>query len=686
MKNLAKFLVLLIAFAITAPAILANSATSPTSKASDNQLFKAYHQIKLVKPDTAWAAHRFSMFIHWGLYSQLGGVWNDKPVEWGYSEQIQSFAGIFGDYYAATAKDFKAQKWNADSIAALAKAAQMKSIVMTAKHHDGFCMYATRYSKYNVVDATPFGRDPLMELSKACKKAGLRFGIYFSLIDWNFPQAYPISSHNADPITPEHHQYNMNQVRELLTNYGQVSEIWFDMGSLTRQQSSELYNLVTSLQPSCMVSGRLGNDFGDFAVMADNACPDYNIGIPWQSAGSVYKETWSYRSWQKRDNLNGKIEEKINTLKNIVNRGGNYLLNIGPRGDGSVVEFERDLLLAMGCRLRDSSYILSGHDNNSSNTESGNSNGISSNTKSSSNNSISIGSRSNNLNPLVTSGTLNFSNARPIYGYSCFDYYSSFRSIIGYEWNFNGQNSTPYILYHAGDYGKELLFTLNGTTYPVKLDGDTEVPIRQNILHPSKSNHLKIRYSFILNKGRSSFAEQFIDPKAAEAVQSIYTKTDLAMAEQAGWKSIPNTEIGAEFTYGGAAWKNNLWIAHIIESDYAENVLAEFADGHKGGAADAIEIWLNGKQLLKMAYTNIAPAAEYVNLPLQKGNNTLIVKLHNRFEDQINYTFTTNIPQQYYKQYLPFKIHGKNKYNLKITAPNQKGGKDIGLREVSVCL
>lgn len=675
MKKQILFLTFLIAFATTT-AVAASATVKATVIASE--------QVKSVKPDTTWTANRFSMFIHWGLYSQLGGVWNGKPVEWGYSEQIQSFAGIFGDYYAATAKDFTAQKWNADSIAALAKAAQMQSIVMTAKHHDGFSMYATKHSKYNVVEATPFGRDPLMELSKACKKAGLRFGIYFSLIDWNFPQAYPISSHNADPITPEHHKHNMNQVRELLTNYGPVSEIWFDMGSLTREQSSELYNLVTTLQPSCMVSGRLGNDFGDFAVMADNACPDYRIGIPWQSAGSVYKETWSYRSWQKRDDLNGKIGEKIATLRNIVNHGGNYLLNLGPRGDGSVVEFERDLLLAMGQRLRDSSAILHGYninggsaDNNiSSNSSSKRSNINNDGNGSSKRNNISnnSGSNSNNRPPLITSGTLNFENASPIYGYSCFDYYSSSRSIIGYEWNFTGQKNTPYIVYHAGDYGKELLFTLNGTTHPVKLNGTAT--------QLSQTNHPTIKYSFLLSNGRSSFAEQFIDPKATEALQSLYTKTDLAMAEKAGWKIT-----GTAFTYKGAKWKSNLWIAHIIESDCTENILAEFTNGNGGGCADAIEIWLNGKQLLKMAYTNVKPVAEYVNLPLQKGSNTLLVKLHNRFEEQINYSFTTNIPQQYYKQYLPFKIPGKaKKYNLKITSPTQKGGKDIGLRDLTIKL
>ena len=105
---------------------------------------------------------------------------------------------------------------------------------------------------------------------------GIEFGVYYSLIDGHFPQAYPISSHNADPITPQHFEFNMNQVREIMTNYGDISEIWFDMGSLTLQQSKQLYELVDELQPNCMISGRLGNDYVDFSVMADNEYPIIN--------------------------------------------------------------------------------------------------------------------------------------------------------------------------------------------------------------------------------------------------------------------------------------------------------------------------------------------------------------------------------------------------------------------------
>lgn len=299
-----------------------------------------------------WQANKFSMFIHYGLYSQAGGVWMGQPVKQGYSEQILSFGVHFSDWYEALARDFNATQWNADSIATLAKESGMRSIIFTSKHHDGFCMFNTQTTPYNIVKATPTRRDVMHELATACRKQGLNFGVYFSLIDWHFPPAMPISSHNADSIPPAHHQYNIKQVREILTNYGPISELWFDMGSLTPHQSQELYLLVHQLQPNCKISGRLGNGYHDFSVMADNQLPHMPMANPWQTAASIYPETWGYRSWQKHIPLKEKINEKITDLVKVVARGGNYLLNIGPKGDGAVVPYEKEVLLGIGDWLK----------------------------------------------------------------------------------------------------------------------------------------------------------------------------------------------------------------------------------------------------------------------------------------------------------------------------------------------
>jgi len=297
----------------------------------------------------AWKNERYNMFIHWGgIYSVLGGVWDGKPVTRGLSEQIQAHAGIYSDTYAEVARQFNPEKWDADSMALLAKQAGMKAIVFTSKHHDGFCMWDTKTTDFNVVKATPFKRDVVKELADACKRHGLKFGLYFSNIDWHFPEAAPISSHNSDSIPPLHHQYNLAQIRELLSRYGEISELWFDMGSNTLEQSKEMRDLVHKLQPNCMIGSRLGNDMGDFTVLSDNQQPDYEIGVPWQSPASFFDETWGYRSWQDRVPEEEKFKEKLTSLIKVAGRGGKYLLNIGPKGDGAVVPYERDILLKMG--------------------------------------------------------------------------------------------------------------------------------------------------------------------------------------------------------------------------------------------------------------------------------------------------------------------------------------------------
>lgn len=299
-----------------------------------------------------WKDQKFSMFIHFGAYSHLGGVYNGREISTGLSEQIQAHAGIYSDTYEQITRQFNPVNWNADSIARLAQQAGMRSVVLTSKHHDGFAMFNTAYTDFDIVDGTAFGRDVVGEMAEACRKYKLRFGLYFSLIDWHYPHAYPISSHNSDPITAEHHQYNLRQISELLQNYGDISELWFDMGSMTLEQSREMRDLVKRLQPNCMIGSRIGNDMGDFTVMSDNQEPDYIIGVPWQSPASFFHETWGYRSWQKTVPQDEKYREKLSSLIRVVSRGGNYLLNIGPMGDGSVVPYEAEILKRIGSWLR----------------------------------------------------------------------------------------------------------------------------------------------------------------------------------------------------------------------------------------------------------------------------------------------------------------------------------------------
>ena len=473
-----------------------------------------------------WSSDKYSMFIHFGLYSHLGGVWEGEPVRQGYSEQIQSFAGIFSDWYAETANEFKPVNFNADEIAQLAKDAGMRSIVFTSKHHDGFCMFDTETTGYNSVAMVEGGRDFVRELSEACARCGLNFGLYFSLIDWNYPHAYPISSHNADFVTPQHHEFSKAQVRELLTKYGTISELWFDMGSLEPWQSRELYDLVKSLQPDCMVSGRLGNDVYDFAVMADNKLPQTALHAPWQSAASFFSETWSYRSWQERGDVKDKVAEKLRSLIAVVSGGGNYLLNIGPAADGSVVSFEKDVLLEMGKWLKkhgDAIYgaegspfaqkfswgdvtmkgkvlylFLTGECPEDGSIRLPIKTGRLRNVKGA-NASIKAGECKVTVAPFMYSPkndvhvvtltfdrpvsslvaqkivcqgeTLSWTNAVPGYSYSCFDYYSNYRSTVSYEWNVSMVRSADEIelIYTEDEAGREIVLEVGGELIPVTL-------------------------------------------------------------------------------------------------------------------------------------------------------------------------------------------------------------------------
>lgn len=298
----------------------------------------------------AWRKLGFGIFIHWGLYSELGGVWQGKPVTQGYSEQIQSFANIPPADYANVAGRFSAAKFDADAICGLAKEAGARYIVVTSKHHDGFAMFDTTSTDFNVVRRTPFGKDPLKLLSAACRKIGLGFGVYFSLVDWHAGHAFDPDNNNPIPASME--PLIEQQLRELMTNYGPITEVWFDMSSPTPAQSRRFAAIVRELQPQAAINGRLWNNQGDFVTLGDNEAPPRRLQPPFEVPASIYHETWGYRGWQKREDAPGKVRELVHGLAEARARGGNYLLNIGPMGDGSVVPFEAQVLRGIGAWLR----------------------------------------------------------------------------------------------------------------------------------------------------------------------------------------------------------------------------------------------------------------------------------------------------------------------------------------------
>lgn len=620
------------------------------------------------KPSQGWLDQKFSMFIHFGLYSEYGGVYNGEPVQQGYSEQIQSFAGIFSDWYGNTASKFNPVKWNSDEIVKLAKDAGMKSIVFTSKHHDGFCMYHSKFTDFNIVDATPYAKDMMKELAEACERGGIGFGVYYSLIDWHYPQAYPISSHNADPITPEHYAFNMKQVEEIMTEYGPISEIWFDMGSLTLEQSKGLYDLVNRLQPNCMISGRLGNDYVDFAVMADNEYPEYKLGLPWQTAASMFNETWGYRSWQERGSVQDKVDEKIASLVKVVSRGGNYLLNIGPRGDGSIVEFERDVLLEMGRWLKSNSESIYASKSNPFDhpfsfgdiTTDGNSLYAFINK---SVNAIDIGSfigKVKDVTLLATNKSLNYTqtknslsvqlpqgdlvgpmavvkiafdndyatipssivsgkvltpqNANPLFGHSSLNYYAGYKSLIGYDWTLKSdrKQTSPKIRYTDSEIGRIIELSTKNETQKVSLDVSNPKTI--------KLDNNSVAWGNLYRKpGRGVFGNM---PEEGNG--------DVVIDE--AWKQVSN------FTYGTSTTEKILPRASIvflqeIQSNKEQTIAVEVESGN------AAYILLNGEYVTAHFSPNrIKAQKEIVLLPLKKGENQLVIKLYNGFDKELTYS------------------------------------------------
>lgn len=297
-----------------------------------------------------WQQLGYGMFVHWGLYSELGGVWNGQPVKKGYSEQIQSWAKIPHDEYARVAERFDAKRFDADAICRLAKDAGARYIVVTSKHHDGFAMFDTDSTDFDIVDRTPFGRDPLKLLSDACRRLGLGFGVYFSLIDWHAGHAF--DPDNGNPIPASMEPLIEQQLRELMTQYGPITEVWFDMATPTPEQSRRFAGIVRELQPQAAINGRIWNNVGDFVTLGDNESPPPSMQPPFQTPASIYHATWGYRSWQVRDDRDGKVRELVRGLADVRAAGGNYLLNIGPKGDGSIVPFEAQVLHGIGDWLR----------------------------------------------------------------------------------------------------------------------------------------------------------------------------------------------------------------------------------------------------------------------------------------------------------------------------------------------
>jgi alpha-L-fucosidase len=295
---------------------------------------------------------KYGLFIHWGLYAIPAGEWKGKRIP-GIGEWIMFRTPVPVAEYEQLAKQFNPVKFDADAWVQLAQDAGMRYMVITSKHHDGFAMYGSKVSPYNVVDATPFKRDVLKELSAACQKRGLPLGFYYSQAqDWHERNGIGNTWDFGPDEKKDFDEYLRGkaepQVRELLTGYGPVALIWFDTPrQMTPERGQRFVDIVRSLQPKTLIDGRLGTA-GDYVSTGDNVILPEVKSEAWEVPATI-NHTWGYRKDDQDWKSPGDVTFK---LVDIVSKGGNYLLNVGPMPDGTIPQASQDTLRAAGRWLK----------------------------------------------------------------------------------------------------------------------------------------------------------------------------------------------------------------------------------------------------------------------------------------------------------------------------------------------
>ncbi len=308
-----------------------------------------------------WREARFGMFIHWGLYSIPAGEWNDGT---GHAEWIRTTAQIPLSTYDRFVPQFDPVRFDADAWVRAAIAAGMRYLVITSKHHDGFCLFDSEQTDFDVM-ATPFRRDILRELTDACRRHALRIGWYHSIMDWHHPDYLPRRGWETDRSEEgadfeRFTEYLHAQVTELLTNYGPIDVMWFD-GEWERTWNHErgraLYELCRTLQPGAIINNRVDVGRGGMAGLTaegeycgDFGTPEQEVpatgfpGVDWESCITMNRH-WGYN---RADHDYKSTRELIRLLVDVASKGGNLLLNIGPKADGTFPEESLERLQGIG--------------------------------------------------------------------------------------------------------------------------------------------------------------------------------------------------------------------------------------------------------------------------------------------------------------------------------------------------
>ncbi|ANH82214.1 alpha-L-fucosidase [Niabella ginsenosidivorans] len=304
-------------------------------------------------PNIQWFKDaKFGMFIHWGLYSKLAGTWKGKNY-YGSGEWIMNQAKIPVKDYRKIAADFNPVNFNAEEWAQLAEDAGVKYMVITAKHHEGFSMFDSKVTGFDIMDATPYKKDPMKALSAAMRKRGIRFGFYYSQFqDWYEPNGGR-NTWDYDESKKDYQSYYRQkaipQLKELLTNYGPLGIVWFDTpGGMTKEQTAAFVKELRQLQPNSLFSSRVGQGMGDYKDFGDSEVPPVPIEGAWESI-YTHNDSWGYIA----HDMNFKSpDEIIKLLANVASKGGNLMLNVGPDGSGKIPEYSVKYLQRAGAWLK----------------------------------------------------------------------------------------------------------------------------------------------------------------------------------------------------------------------------------------------------------------------------------------------------------------------------------------------
>ncbi|MGN6552559.1 MAG: alpha-L-fucosidase, partial [Verrucomicrobiota bacterium] len=302
---------------------------------------------------------RFGMFIHWGVYAVPAGTYNGKRVP-GLGEWIMNRGKIPMAEYQAYAKDFNPVKYDPDAWVRLAKEAGMKYIVITSKHHDGFALFDSKVNDWDIVGATPYGKDLLKPLAEACRKQGIKLGFYYSQAqDWNNGGAAaggkwdPAQEHDMDDYIDK---VAVPQVKELMSNYGEFPAVlWWDTPKdMNRERAGKLIELL-KLKPGIIHNNRLGGDYKGDTETPEQFIPATGFpGRDWETCMTM-NDTWGFKSYDE----NWKSTETIiRNLVDIASKGGNYLLNVGPTAQGEIPAASIERLKAVGAWMKDNSEAI----------------------------------------------------------------------------------------------------------------------------------------------------------------------------------------------------------------------------------------------------------------------------------------------------------------------------------------